>query len=143
MEILKHKQQLADFRPLDEQEIKNIAETKETLQLIKNSLKTATEVYDKIAKQSVSCGIPDLSIDSSYRPHQAEEIVSMDKDLGLDEYRSYLKLNFHCELKALGCFLEGLTAEGNYLIIESLTIKRELPKPRVELVLRPLQRVKQ
>ncbi|HHT9152397.1 MAG TPA: hypothetical protein ACFYEM_02535 [Candidatus Hypogeohydataceae bacterium YC40] len=136
MEIIRDKQQLATFKPFSEEETKEIAETKESFQLMTKSLRTVREVYDKITKKAVSCGISDLSIDPSYRPLQVEEILSMETQFGMDKCRSFLKLNFHSDLKSLGCFLTGLTGGEDHLIIESLTIKRELPKPSVELVLK-------
>lgn len=136
MEITRNKQQLAGFKPLSEAEIKEIAETEELFQHMVNSFTTAREVYDKITNKAVACGISDLFMDPSYRPRQAEEIIRKETELGLDQHRTYMKLNFHCELKYLGCFLEGLTRGEDYLIIESMTIKRELPKPGIELVLK-------
>ncbi len=136
LEINRHKNQLADFQPLSTLEIKEIRQTKEELLLVSKSLKTVRDVYDKITSNAVQCGISDLSIDPSYRPLQEEEILGLEAKLGLDQHRSYIKLSFHCELKSLGCFLKGLTGGENYLIIESLTIKRELPKPSAEIVLK-------
>lgn len=130
------KRQLVNFKPLSELENKEIAETTEAFQRMIQSLRTVREVYDRITSKAVTCGIMDLSIDPSYLSMQSEEVVKVEGLLGLDRYRSYMKLNFHCELKSLGCFLEGLTAGEDYLLIESLTIKRELPKPGVELVLK-------
>jgi Tfp pilus assembly protein PilO len=135
-EINKNRQQLADFQPLSEQEKTEMAEAEEVFQLMVGSLRSVREVYDKITTKAVSCGITDLSIDPSYKPHQAQEILRIETELGVEQYRSYMKLNCHCELKSLGCFLRDLTGGEDYIIIESLIIKRELPKPGVELVLK-------
>ncbi len=135
-DITKSKQQLVNFKPLDEMEKKDIAETNEAFQLMMKSLRTVREVYDSITSRAVSCGINDLSIDPSYNPRQAEDIIKIENQLGLDRCRVFIKLNFHCEMKSLGCFLEGLTEGEDYVIIESMTIKRELPRPGVELVLK-------
>ena len=135
-EITKSNRQLVNFKPLSELEKKEVAETTEAFQEMVKSLRTVREIYDKITTRAVSCGIVDLSVDPSYMAKQEEEVVKVENHLGLDQYRSYMKLNFHCELKSLGCFLEGLTVGEDYLLIESLTIKRELPKPGVELVLK-------
>ncbi|MEK7242469.1 MAG: hypothetical protein AAB048_06820 [Planctomycetota bacterium] len=136
LEITKNKQKLAGFRPPSELEEKEVAETAESFQRLAKSLRTKREVYDKVTNRAVSCGIVDLSIDPSYRSMQSGDTVKVETQLGLDQYRSYMKLNFHCESKSLGCFLEGLTGVENYIIIESLIIKRELPRPGVELVLK-------
>jgi hypothetical protein len=136
-EINKNKQQLASFKPLSEPERKEIAETEETLQLMLKSLGTVREVYDKITNRAVSCGINDLSIDPSYRPPlQAGEIIDIENQLGLEQHRTFIKLKFHSELKSLGCLLDNLLGGEDFLIIESLSIKRELPRPAIELVLK-------
>lgn len=136
LEVTKNRQKLAGFRPPSELEEKEIEETAASFQRLAKSLRTNREVYDKVTNRAVSCGIVDLSIDPSYIPKQAEDTVKVETQLGLDQYRSYMKLNFHCESKSLGCFLEGLTGAEDYIIIESLIIKRELPRPGVELVLK-------
>lgn len=136
LEIAKNKQKLTGFRPPSELEEKEAAETAASFHRVVKSLRPKREVYDKVTNRAVSCGIVDLSIDPSYMPNQAGDTVKVETQLGLDQYRSYMKLNFHCESKSLGCFLEGLTGVENYIIIESLIIKRELPRPGVELVLK-------
>ncbi|HLA37811.1 MAG TPA: hypothetical protein VJZ02_05015 [Candidatus Brocadiales bacterium] len=136
LEIAKNKQRLTGFRPLSELEDKEIVETAGAFHRLTKSLRAKREVYDKVTNRAVSCGIVDLSIDPSYRPDQAGDTIKAETQLGLDQYRSYMKLNFHCESKSLGCFLEGLTGAEDYIIIESLIIKRELPRPGVELVLK-------
>ncbi|HHT9131664.1 MAG TPA: hypothetical protein ACFYED_04180 [Candidatus Tripitaka californicus] len=136
LEIVKNKQKLVGFRPFSELEEKEVTETAASFQRLTKSLRTKREVYDKVTNRAVSCGIVDLSIDPSYRPSQAGDTIKVETQLGLDQYKSYMKLNFRCEFKSLGCFLEGLTGAEDYIIIESLTVKRELPRPGVELVLK-------
>ncbi|MDI6760825.1 MAG: hypothetical protein QMD05_08355 [Candidatus Brocadiaceae bacterium] len=136
LEFTKSRQKLTGFRPFTELEEKEVTETAESFQRLAKSLRTKREVHDKVTNRAVSCGIIDLSIDPSCMPKQTGDTTKVETQLGLDPYRSYMKLNFHCESKSLGCFLEGLAGAEDYIIIESLTVKRELPRPGVELVLK-------
>ncbi len=95
------------------------------------------QIHSRLAQRARSCNISDPSIDPNYRPpkkegEEEEKKPAVYADI-MKSDTALVKVSFHSDLKALGCYLSGIDSEVDTLI-ESLTITRRLPKPDIEIV---------
>lgn len=136
MEIKAERQILASFEPLTDEERGRIKVAKRAISSSIDALSTINPVYDRLTHRARSCNIADISIDPTYTPPgERAEFMDTEATLGIDNYRSFIKLTFHSDFESLGCFLQDIEKKGNTLIA-SLTVTRELPKPKIELILK-------
>lgn len=128
---------LSSFRPPSKEETGLMKVTNRIITSFKENLVTRNEIYDSVALKARSCNITDISIDPNYTPPPAEEgeeeenVVYSDIETDM----SLVKLTFHSRPEALGCFLKDIEKK-KVILLESLTIKRELPEPSIEIIFR-------
>lgn len=133
-EIRTERQVLARFKPLSDEERRQINQTKRGISSLMESLGTIDTVYGRLTHQARKCNITGISIDPAYKPQEGETLDT-ETPLGIANHRSYVKLTFHSDFEALGCFLQGIEKTRD-TIIASLTVTRDLPRPKTVLILK-------
>ncbi len=131
-QILAERRQLTDFEPLSNKEMGLIKTTNKGISSLTKALGTIHQVYSRLTQQAKNCKISGLSVNPNYTPTEEEKRARF-ADIEAD--MSLVKVTFYSDLESLGCFLNNIGKDRDTLI-ESLTITRELPKPKTETLLR-------
>ncbi|MEE9200364.1 MAG: hypothetical protein V3V45_02865 [Candidatus Brocadiales bacterium] len=130
---------LSSFRPPSKEETGLMKVTNRIITSFKENLVTRNEIYDRVALKARSCNITDISIDPDYNPPPVEEGEGEEEEnvvySDIETDMSLVKLTFHSRPEALGCFLKDIEKK-KVILLESLTIKRELPEPSIEIIFR-------
>ncbi|MEE9584912.1 MAG: hypothetical protein V3W51_05455 [Candidatus Brocadiales bacterium] len=131
-QILAERRQLTDFEPLSDKEMGLIKTTNKGISSLTKALGTIDQVYIRLTQQAKNCKLSGLSVNPNYTPTEEEKgarFADIEADMSL------VKVTFYSDLESLGCFLNNIGKDRDTLI-ESLTITRELPKPKTETLLR-------
>ena len=130
------RQLLATFTPLSKEEQGLLKVTKRSIASVEEAQGSINQIHSRLTQRARSCNISDPSIDPNYRPSKKEGEEEKKPPVYADIMKSdtaLVKVSFHSDLRALGCYLSGIDSEVDTLI-ESLTITRRLPKPDIEIV---------
>ncbi len=123
---------LTSFEPLTKKEAGRIKATNRAIEKLTKDLTSRDEMYDRVAQNAKKCNVTGVAIDLSHAPTKQEKemlYTNIEADMSL------VKLAYYSDLESLGCLLKDV-GKKKAMMVESLTATRELPKPKIEAVLR-------
>ncbi|MCP4365919.1 MAG: hypothetical protein GY800_11565 [Planctomycetes bacterium] len=123
---------LATFEPLSNEEAGRIKATNRAIDKLEKELVSRDEIYNLVAEKAMECDVTGVAIDPQYAPTEEEE-ESTYADVEAD--MSLIKLTFYSDAESLSCLFEDIE-ESKAIMVDSLTVTREVPKPKVEAVFR-------
>jgi Tfp pilus assembly protein PilO len=123
---------LATFEPLSDQEAGRIKVTNRAIDKLVKELVSRDEIYNLVAEKAMECDVTGVAIDPQYAPtEQEEELTYADVEADM----SLIKLTFYSDAESLSCLFEDIE-ESKAIMVDSLTVTREVPRPKVEAVFR-------
>lgn len=132
MQVDTERRLLATFEPLSGQEAGRIKVTNRAIDKLVKELVSRDEIYNLVAEKAMECDVTGVAIDPQYAPtEQEEELTYADVEADM----SLIKLTFYSDAESLSCLFEDIE-ESKAIMVDSLTVTREVPKPRVEAVFR-------
>ncbi len=132
MQVDAERRLLTTFEPLSNQEAGRIKVTNRAIDKLVKELVSRDEIYNLVAEKAMECDVTGVAIDPQYAPTEQEE-ESTYADIEADV--SLIKLTFYSDAESLSCLFEDIE-ESKAIMVESLTVTREVPKPKVEAVFR-------
>jgi hypothetical protein len=132
MQIDAERRLLATFEPLSDEEAGRIKVTNRAIDKLEKELVSRDEIYNLVAEKAMECGVTGVAIDPQYAPTEPEEELTY-ADVEAD--MSLIKLAFYSDAESLSCLFEDIE-ESKAIMVESLTVTREVPKPKIEAVFR-------
>lgn len=132
MQVDTERRLLATFEPLSDQEAGRIKVTNRAIDKLVKELVSRDEIYNLVAEKAMECDVTGVAIDPQYAPTEQEE-ESTYADVEAD--MSLIKLTFYSDAESLSCLFEDIE-ESKAIMVDSLTVTREVPRPRVEAVFR-------
>ncbi|MFQ5957009.1 MAG: hypothetical protein ACE5KK_04490 [Candidatus Brocadiales bacterium] len=135
--IIAERRLLASYEPLTDEERGRIKVANRGISSLMDDLGTIDRSYNRLTNQARNCNIVDIAIDPTYTPAPDEgaEFINTEATIGFDSYKSLIKITFHSDFESLGCFLRDIEKNKDTLI-QSLTVTREFPNPKIELILK-------
>lgn len=132
MQVDTERRLLATFEPLSGQEAGRIKVTNRAIDKLVKELVSRDEIYNLVAEKAMECDVTGVAIDPQYAPtEQEEELTYADVEADM----SLIKLTFYSDAESLSCLFEDIE-ESKAIMVDSLTVTREVPRPRVEAVFR-------
>lgn len=132
MQVDTERRLLATFEPLSDQEAGRIKVTNRAIDKLVKELVSRDEIYNLVAEKAMECDVTGVAIDPQYAPtEQEEELTYADVEADM----SLIKLTFYSDAESLSCLFEDIE-ESKAIMVDSLTVTREVPRPRVEAVFR-------
>jgi hypothetical protein len=123
---------LTTFEPLSDQEAGRIKVTNRAIGKLEEKLVSRDEIYNLVAEKAMECDVIGVAIDPQYAPtEQEEELTYADVEADM----SLIKLTFYADAESLSCLFEDIE-ESKAIMVDSLTVTREVPKPKIEAVFR-------
>ena len=132
MQVDTERRLLATFEPLSGQEAGRIKVTNRTINKLVKELVSRDEIYNLVAEKAMECDVTGVAIDPQYAPTEQEEGLTY-TDVEAD--MSLIKLKFYSDAESLSCLFEDIE-ESKAIMVDSLTVTREVPKPKVKAVFR-------
>ncbi len=132
MQVDTERRLLATFEPLSDQEAGRIKVTNRAIDKLVKELVSRDEIYNLVAEKAMECDVTGVAIDPQYAPtEQEEELTYADVEADM----SLIKLTFYSDAESLSCLFEDIE-ESKAIMVDSLTVTREVPRPKVEAVFR-------
>ena len=132
MQVDAERRLLASFEPLTKKEAGRIKATDRAIEKLTKDLTSREEIYDRVARKAKECNVIGIAIDPSHTPTKQEKEMQY---TNIEADMSLVKLTFYSDLESLGCLLKDV-GKKKAMMVESLAVTRELPKPKIEAVFR-------